>query len=326
MNYLKAFLILLLFWASYSHLTPTLCTLRVNIEKYTQRNIPKNEGFHRELLKLIKRATILLPRYNNAEFKRSKNDVGVGNFVNTTIPTKSKQVFVNSIEEITEAIVNSQAGTTINILPGTYSFSGSYLEFKGKGKKEQPIILRADTLGRVIFKMNLYEGFLITSPYIIIENIVFQGVRASSHPIEHALHISGDADHIKINHNVFINFNAHIKSNGRVSNNGRKQFPDHVTIQNNNFYNEWKRDTLSPVSPIDVVGGDNWIIKNNFIADFGKNGKNGEGTTYGLFLKGGSAKGVIENNVIACEWQLPHTSANDVRIEDRPCPVSRSNC
>lgn len=295
---------------------PHLNELRVNIEKYTQKNIPQNNGIHKLGLIFFKKVSRLLPTYDYLSINRKSLEIGVGVYKPTSqsILQAYNNIFVGNNEEIITALQKSKPGTVINILPGKYSFDGSYLMFNAKGSKLAPIILRAERIGEVTFDMNLREGILLSSPYIIIENIIFQGRKNDHDTIEHAIHIIGNADHINISHNEFINFNAHIKSNGIPDKNGQRIFPDNVTISHNNFYNEWKRNTLSPASPIDVVGGKNWIVKNNFIADFSKYGRQGRGVTYGLFLKGASENGLIENNLVNCEWQVPHTSPNDIRI------------
>ena len=309
-------LLFLLIFGTYFFGKPYLYELRVNIEKYTQRNIPQNTGIHKLALILFKKASILLPNYDHFALNRQPLELGVGTYksASDSILQAYQQIYVGNNTEIITALKNSTPGTVINILPGKYSFEGSYLVFNASGNEFAPIILRANSIGEVIFDMNLHEGILLSSSYVKIENIIFQGRKTPHDSIEHAIHIVGNADYVEISHNEFINFNAHIKSNGIPDKNGQRIFPDNVKISYNNFYNQWKRNTISPASPIDVVGGKNWVINNNFIADFAKYGQQGRGVTYGLFLKGASENGLIENNLVNCSWQVPHTSPNDVRI------------
>ena len=49
---------------------------------------------------------------------------------------------------------------------------------------------------------------------------------------------------------------------------------------------------------MDIVGGDRWVVRQNFIADFGSNK-----VTYGAFMKGGSTNGIFERNLVVCEWK-----------------------
>jgi hypothetical protein len=114
-----------------------------------------------------------------------------------------------------------------------------------------------------------------------------------------------------ISNNIFENFNAHIKSNGTVVE-GKREFPDNIIIEYNQFINTWHRDTATPVTPIDVVGGDNWQINHNFITDFAK--LKGNKVAYGAFLKGGGNNGKLHNNLVICEWRLKSVSKADVRI------------
>ena len=92
-----------------------------------------------------------------------------------------------------------------------------------------------------------------------------------------------------------------IKGNGKTYGSGKKNYPDNALIENNSFYNIAVRRTSRPVTFIDVVGPDNWIIRGNFIADFQK----GEGDTisYGAFVKGNASGTIFENNLVIGEYR-----------------------
>jgi parallel beta-helix repeat protein len=49
------------------------------------------------------------------------------------------------------------------------------------------------------------------------------------------------------------------------------------------------------------VGGEGWVLRDNFIADYAKEG--GNETSYGAFLKGASSNGIFEGNLVICEWR-----------------------
>ena len=51
----------------------------------------------------------------------------------------------------------------------------------------------------------------------------------------------------------------------------------------NEFYNTTVRETNHSVTPVDVVGGRRWVVRDNFIHDHAKNG--GNGISYQPFLK-----------------------------------------
>lgn len=44
----------------------------------------------------------------------------------------------------------------------------------------------------------------------------------------------------------------------------------------------------------DLPAGDNWILRRNYVHDYGRNG----GVTYGIFFKGGGKNGIIEGNIV----------------------------
>jgi len=295
---------------------PELYWLKVNVQKYTIRNIEQNYGVHKFALKVLAKLSSWLPSYDHIDLLRDRDQIGALNYKHDPyINDFSYEIIdIESEDAFRAALKQAKPGQHLVFKPGSYFFDGSYLPIAASGEPELPIVIKAQTANTVTLNFNLIEGLLISGAYIKIENLTFMGAKATKRSIEHAIHLAGNADFTTIQNNQFINFNAHIKSNGKMAKDGSRQYPDNVKIINNNFYNEAKRNTTSPASPIDVVGGNNWLIAHNFIADFGKSGRRGRGATYGLFLKGASTNGIIENNLINCAWQVPHSSAKDIRI------------
>ena len=224
------------------------------------------------------------------------------------------EVVVSNENEFYQALKTVEPGEHIVLSAGIYRFSRRSPKIRRSGTMSQPITIRARELEDVIFEMDLVEGLLIMGSHLHIRNIVFRGIKGSDAKIEHAMHIVGNADFVTIENNQFVNFNSHIKSNGYPNKSNGIDFPDRLKIINNDFFNEWPRKTKSPTTPIDIVGGDNTLIKNNFIADFAKAKKDGYWMATGAFLKGGGKRGVFDNNVVMCEWKIPHASPREVRI------------
>jgi hypothetical protein len=96
-----------------------------------------------------------------------------------------------------------------------------------------------------------------------------------------------------IRDNRLEDFNAAIKVNGE---NGR--FPDDGRLQHNELVNRAPRLTERPVSPVDIVAASGWIVSDNRVAHFVKNGSNR--VSYGIFMKGGGQGGRIERNLVVC--------------------------
>lgn len=292
---------------------PQYLELNLLLNKYTDINISQNYGIRRQILILLKKSTFLLPANKHIKIERDPKRIGTIDLIDTE-QKKSRTIYISNIEEFNSIINTAEPGTEIIIQKGIYQIKGRRLDIKASGAPGKPIIFKAEKAGDVIFEMSSQEGFFISKPFIQFENLIFKGTKGDDSWIEHAIHLVGDASNITFKNNEFINFNSHIKSNGITKKDSSKHFPSHIKIINNNFYNEWKRNTTSPVTPIDVVGGTHWLIQNNFIADFGKSGQQGNGTTYGAYLKGGSSNGILDSNIIACSWKIPHTNFRDIRI------------
>ncbi len=193
----------------------------------------------------------------------------------------------------------ARAGDVFTVFPGKYLITTA-AKLNANGTISKPIILRPSKPGTVKIFVNGTTGFNIGGKYWIVEGFDIQGICKEDRDCEHAFHISGDADNTIIRNNTLIDFNAAIKGNGGGTAANRK-FPDRVLIENNSIYNKTIRNTRRSVTPIDVVGGKYWRIRNNFIADFAKS--NGNKVSYGAFLKGNSASGLFDRNLIICEWR-----------------------
>jgi hypothetical protein len=291
--------------------------LGLNMRKYSDANLYKNKGLRRQLLKAFQLSSNFLPGFTLIEVDRAPGAVGNGTYDYLGMvdaPERLKRVSVNDSDELMAALSNAQPGTLVLVAPGAYSLPGenSTLSRNG-GRPGAPIVVAARQVGAVVINLTSRDGFLIKSPYWHFENFVFRGRSDQSGWNEHAFHLVGEADHVTFVHNEFINFNVAIRANGDAQGTPEEAFPDQVKIVNNNFYNESKRNTRRPVIAIDVVGGNDWQITDNFIADFGNDGQAGFGIAYGVNLNGGGMHATIADNLVVCEWRIPHTSAKDVR-------------
>jgi len=103
------------------------------------------------------------------------------------------------------------------------------------------------------------------------------------------------------------NFDSALKANGGGQGTDRR-FPNGVLVEGNALWNERPRVALRPTNPIGVVGGRRWVLRGNFVADFAH--ADGKRPAYAMYLKGNSRDGVIEGNLVLCEWR----HAGGVRI------------
>lgn len=222
-------------------------------------------------------------------------EINVGSAARYAHTPATADKIVSSIEELERAVGDAQAGDHILILPGTYSIRGRALKLKAAGKKDAPIFLRGGSFGDVILEFDMLEGFLVSAPYWVFENLVIRGTCRNDPACEHAFHIVGDAQNTVIRNVMAVNFNAAVKANRLGSN-----VPDYGLVESSFFANEWPRMTTRPVTPMDIVAARGWRMTSNVLADFAK--AKGNGISYGAFFKGGGDSGIFERNMLLCEW------------------------
>lgn len=208
-----------------------------------------------------------------------------------------KLVPVRSVEEALEAFGRAKPGDAITFAPGTYRFTGTAIALSGAGTRDAAISVRANQAGTVTLEFDMIEGFRVTQPHWLFENLRIRGVCARHDDCEHAFHVVGRASHFIARDNEVIDFNAHFKINGNES-----AFPDDGLIEGNVLRNDSIRNTGNPVTPIDLVAASGWVARRNLISDFLKGG--GDQISYGAFAKGGGGGNVFDRNVVFCERQF----------------------
>ena len=218
-----------------------------------------------------------------------------------TLPTahaQQRRVDVSTVAELRAAVNASRPGDDIVLAPGTYAIQGK-IAVRRPGRPDAPITVRALELGAAILRFDDPEGFHVLAPHWTFERLQIEGACSSHSRCEHAYHIVAEADFTTIRENRLIDYNAAIKGNGDEVG-GTRVFPDDVVIEYSEIFNRSARNTGNPVTPIDVVGGQRWIVRGNFIHDFEKGG--GNRISYAAFLKGNSRDGLFERNLVVCEW------------------------
>jgi len=211
--------------------------------------------------------------------------------------SSSKQtIYVDSSSSLKDALLTAAPSTKIILNKGTYTISEHSLPLGNSGSKKAPIIVQGKRLGDAVIQLK-GEGFLVNKPHWQFHNLVIEGNCLNDDKCEHAFHVVGQGQYVRIENNIIRNFNAMIKINGFDN-----HYPDHGHIANNTIYNERPRNTANPVTPIDLMHANHWHVADNFIYDFVKGA--GNKISYGAFFKGGSKGGVFERNLVACQVRL----------------------
>ena len=194
------------------------------------------------------------------------------------------EITVGSSTDIRMAMVAAKPGDVISIPPGEYAM-GEALVAGNSGTQDKPITLR--TRGetgyaklRITGKSDV--GFRILGKFWVL----------------HGLHIEGNPeatlDLIQID--ATRGGGALRMTDCRVScckeylfkaSRNREQGSDDVILDHCEWFD-------CPGTAIDLVAGDHWIIRGNYVHDYGRDGA----THYGIFLKGGGRNGLMENNLV----------------------------
>lgn len=218
----------------------------------------------------------------------------------------SLRKLVGNAAELRSALATAMPGDTIVLLPGTYHVQGELLASR-PGTDAMPIVVRVERPGTVKIEFDAVEGFKVLAPYWRFENLVIRGVCAQQEYCEHAFHVVGGAHHFTALNNTILDFNAHFKINGEGG-----RFPDAGLIEGNTLSNTAPRYTNAPVTPVDLVAANDWIVRRNLITDFVKTG--GDQVSYGAFAKGAGARTLFERNVIFCEQHLRASTGQRVGL------------
>lgn len=239
---------------------------------------------------------------------------------------------VGSMAELEPVLGAALPGSVITILPGVYRVPGNGLRLEGANNDTttKPITLRAESLGSVMLESNTLIAIRVLKPNWIVENLDVKGVCQKHIQCEHAVQLSGPVSNTIIRNNRFREFNSALKSGGGPD----RKFANNVLIEGNHIFNSSMRETASPVTQLDINGGQRWKIIDNFIADFGKARDNQ--ISYAAFLKANSRDGLFERNLVICEWR--HKGGTRVGLsfggggtskaetcENRDCSVFHTN-
>ena len=194
----------------------------------------------------------------------------------------ARELRVTNAAELKAAIAAVTPGDTIVVPPGTYDM-GQSLATGVDGIKGRPIVLAcAGDSGYAQLKANGQVAFRIKSKFWTFRGIHFQGDPART---EATVFMDGPngCGHVRFIDCRISGSKAHGMKGAKTV-----ERPVHdVVIEHTELF-----DTGS--TGFDLVCGDDWVLRGNYVHDYGKAG----GVTYGIFLKGGGRNGVVDGNVV----------------------------
>jgi poly(beta-D-mannuronate) lyase len=179
---------------------------------------------------------------------------------------------VTNIEALNTAIENSKAGDNIVMSNGVWK--DVQIKFNGKGTKENPITIKAETSGKVFIEGVSYLKF--GGEYLIVEGLHFKnGHSPSSAVIEFRIDMETIANHCTITNCVIEDFN---KLKRDDSDRWVQFWGRHNTLSNCYIAGKTNR---GPTVRVDLSGNENinnyhQIVKNHFGPRPPKGGPSGE--------------------------------------------------
>ena len=209
-------------------------------------------------------------------------------------------VNVTTPSELMTAISDAQPGDEIVLAAGTYRLSGATCA--ASGTQGMPIVVRsAEPLGAKL-ELDGLEGFKVTGAHWQFDGLDIRGVCANDSDCEHAFHVTGAAHDFVLRNSRVRDFNAQVKSNAAQIG-GTWVAPNRGLIENNDIGDTRARATDNPVTKLNIDGGEDWVIRGNYLHDFHK--AQSDQISYGAFFKSGSKRGVMERNLVVCERDAP---------------------
>ena len=211
-------------------------------------------------------------------------------------PALARTVNVSSVAQLQTALASARAGDAIELAPGTYDVKTN-LTCSAAGTAEQPIVVRAQSRLGARIRFDASEGFKVSGPHWTFEGLDVEGVCASDSACEHAFHVTGRAHDFVLRESRVRDFNAQLKVNASLID-GVWEIPHRGLVERSELADTRPRVTSNPVTKLNIDTGDGWVVRDNFLHDFHKNG--GNAISYGAFMKSGGREGVFERNLVLC--------------------------
>ncbi|WP_404364174.1 chondroitinase-B domain-containing protein [Corallococcus coralloides] len=213
---------------------------------------------------------------------------------------------ITTVAELQTALSSAKAGDELVLEDGTYTVNAN-LNCAAEGTQAAPIIVRAKNRHAAVVRFNAQEGFKVSGRYWTFDGLTVEGICSTDQACEHAFHVTGHAENFVLRNSRVRDFNAQLKVNATKNGSGVWEMPHRGLIENNEIYDTHARATSTPVTKLNIDTGDDWVVRDNELHDFSKQG----GISYGAFMKSGGKRGLFERNRVLC---VKDQSAGDTRI------------
>jgi MYXO-CTERM domain-containing protein len=209
----------------------------------------------------------------------------------------ARQVMVATPTDLAAALAAAQPGDEIILADGQYNFGGA--DCTANGTADAPIAVHAQHPLFAVLLSTALEGFKVSGANWQFSGLDVRGVCPNDADCEHAFHVFGGADGFVLRASRVSDFNAQLKVNAApVTTGGPYVIPNRGVVEGNEIFDTHARNTTTPVTKLDIDTGDGWIVRANYVHDFGKTNTD---AVYAAFMKSGSSNGLFERNLVICD-------------------------
>ncbi|MCY1034864.1 PE-PGRS family protein [Corallococcus sp. BB11-1] len=202
---------------------------------------------------------------------------------------------VSNVTELQAALASAKAGDDIVLANGTYTVNAN-LNCQAEGTQSLPITVRAANRHGALVRFNAVEGFKVSGRYWTFDGLTVEGICANDNDCEHAFHVTGHAEGFVLRNSRVRDFNSQLKSNAQKNDAGVWEIPHRGLIEHNEIYDTRARVTGKPVNKLNIDTGEDWVVRDNYLHDFSRQG----GIAHGAFMKSGGKRGLFERNLVVC--------------------------
>lgn len=213
-------------------------------------------------------------------------------------PARAATIAVSTSIELSAAIAGAKPGDTIVLASGTYALAG--VTCATNATAVTPIVVRAATPLAAVIELSGVEGFKVTGAHWHFEGLDVRGVCPNDSDCEHAFHVVGQASGFTLRDSRVRDFNAQLKVNAEKVG-GAMKAPDDGLVERCELFDSAGRKTSNPVTKLNIDGGARWVVRDNYLHDFAKDG--GNFISYGAFMKSGGSDGLFERNLVVCSTE-----------------------
>jgi parallel beta-helix repeat protein len=221
----------------------------------------------------------------------------------------ARDVRVTNVTELRAAVAAAQPGDVITLADGVYPVT-SRINCSAAATPAMPIVVRGETPLGATLEVNTLIGIGVSAPAWRFEDFAMLGTCAVDSDCEHAFQVTGAATDVVLRRLRLVDFNAQLKVNASPAGDGGYLMPHRGLVEACELYDTRPRATSNPVTKLNIDTGDDWVVRDNVIRDFAKNG--GNFISYGSFMKSGGKRGTYERNLVLC--RSGGQTMSDVRI------------